>query len=128
VSVFDYIFDNEWSQRSDIEKLKEENASLASRVRRMRSTEVEKGESVEELRRQVGELALLSKTLVEILLDKEVCTGRDIEQVMRRIDLEDGVEDGQLTKPVERPSRACPECKHLLAAEQVRCLYCGYTR
>ena len=126
MSIFNYIFDNEWSQRSDIETLKQQNASLASRVARRRSSEAVQEERVAELEREVGELALLGKTLLRVLLEKGVSTGREIEDMMHHVDLEDGVADGRVTKNAGTDPGKCPECNRPIQAERKRCLYCGH--
>ena len=126
MSIFNYIFDNEWSQRSDIEALKEQNASLASRLSLKRSSEAVQEDRVAELEQEVGELALLSKTLMRILLEKGVCTGREIEDMMHQVDLEDGVADGRVTKNAARVAGKCPECNRPVDAHRKRCFYCGH--
>ena len=70
--------------------MKEQNASLASRVSRKSYSEVAQKDRIAELEQEVIELALLSKALMRVLLEKGVCTGQEIEDVMHRVDLEDG--------------------------------------
>ena len=43
---------------------------------------------------------------------------------MRKLDLQDGVEDGKLT----RQTAKCLRCNRTLAARHDRCIYCGHER
>ena len=111
MSILNYLFDSEWSRRSDIEALKEQHSSLVSSLG---------------LHQGIGELALLTKTLMRILVEKGVCTGREIEDMMHQVDLEDGSADGRVTKSGEAVPGRCPECDHLVQSHRERCLYCGH--
>ncbi len=126
MSIFDYMFDTEWSQRSDIQALKQRNSSLATRVALNRASEAAQEERITELEQEVGELALLSKTLMRILLENGVCTGREIEDMMHQVDLEDGVADGRVTKNAASDPGKCPECDRTIQEGRKRCLYCGH--
>lgn len=122
MSIAHYLFDHDWLQRSDIEDLKQQAARLESRQRRDR----ELYERVEELEQDVGELALLCKTLMNLLLEHQVCTGKQLEDMMRQVDLEDGVADGKITKASSSQERKCPQCGHKVYAGKPNCMYCGF--
>ena len=126
MSIFDYIFDSEWSQRSDIKALEEQISSLTSGLSHKRFSEVEPEDRVTELEQEIGELALLTKTLMRMLLEKGVCTGKEIQDMMHQVDLEDGAADGRVTKSAEAVAGRCPECDHLVQSRRERCLYCGH--
>lgn len=127
MSIFNYLFDSDWYQRSDIEALKEQNSNLTSRVEIRRSTDAEQSARIAELQQDVGELALLSKTLMRLLLEKGVCTGKELEDLMREIDMEDGVADGRVTKDSEKePTGNCKGCGRPVQPKRSRCLYCGH--
>ncbi len=123
MSIFDYLFDNEWSQRSDIEELKSQTADLAGARGVADATQKAR---IKQLEEGVGELALLCKTLMRMLLEKGVCTGQEINALMKQLDLEDGVEDGRVTKTAGKAGGRCPKCDHAVMAARKRCLYCGH--
>ncbi len=125
MSIFNYIFDSDWSQRSDIEALKSQNASLVGRSRERRSKEAANEARVEELEQEVGELALLCKTMMQILLEKRVCTGQEFEALIADLDAADGVSDGKVTKPKPAELKECPQCKRPVQHHHTHCVYCG---
>jgi len=94
MSIFDFMFPN--SQYIDIQLLKAENSKLASRIEAISNSDPEA--RIEQLEQEVGELALVCKTLMRTLLEKRVCTGQEIENLFKQIDLEDGVADGKVTR------------------------------
>jgi DNA repair exonuclease SbcCD ATPase subunit len=126
MSVFKYIFDSDWSQRSDIEALKEQNDSLAERLRQRRSKEAATEAQIEELQQEVGELALICKTLMQVLLEKRICTGQEIEALVEKIDAADGVVDGQVTKAKPPELKECPKCQRPVQHQHTHCVYCGH--
>ena len=50
---------------------------------------------VARLERSLEELALATKTLQRMLVEKGVCEQRELAEQARRIDLEDGAADGR---------------------------------
>ncbi len=122
MSIFNYLFDNEWSQRADIEDLKAQAARLSDRSTRNLRYE----NRIKELETDIGELALLSKALMRILLEKGICTGRELEDLIKTIDMEDGVEDGKVTKVPGKQNAQCPQCGRPVHGNRKACLYCGY--
>ncbi len=125
MSIFNYIFDSDWSQRSDIDALKRQNATLVGHSRVRRSKEAANEARVEELEQEVGELALLCKTMMQILLEKRVCTGQEFEALIAKVDASDGVSDGKVTKPMPVELKECPECKRPAQHHHTHCVYCG---
>ena len=47
------------------------------------------------LERVLGELALATKTIQRLLVDKGVCTNDEFQQILQRVDAEDGIRDGR---------------------------------
>jgi hypothetical protein len=47
------------------------------------------------LERTLGELALATKTLQRILVDKRLCDPSEFRETLRKLDREDGIEDGR---------------------------------
>ena len=106
MSIWSHVFDSEWSQRSDINSLKQSQAKVARHDRqRARNT----GQRIQELEQEVGELTLLCRSLLTALRENKTLDPAAFEDVMRRIDLEDGVLDGKVSapspKPASRPKR-----------------------
>lgn len=95
MSVWNYILDSEFSQRSDIEDLKRRAATIADQ---QRSRTRESQERIEQLEQEVGELALLCRALLTILRENGTIRPEAFEEVLRKIDLEDGVLDGKVTR------------------------------
>ena len=57
---------------------------------------------IAELEQQLGEVALICRTLLTVLRESGQVKPEQFQQVMNRIDLEDGVEDGRVSpKPKE---------------------------
>ncbi|MCH2176843.1 MAG: hypothetical protein MK193_14060 [Lentisphaeria bacterium] len=129
MSALNYIFDNEWNQRRDIENLQKElDRTHRDRIHvdaNNRRALESQAYLAEDLLKEVEELAIINKALLRLLIEKEVITGQELEQMIRTVDLEDGVEDGKITKERKR-SDLCPSCSHKMNPERPSCLYCGY--
>ena len=108
MSFFNYMFDSEWSQRADIERLKRRDESRSRQTARKNiraQQKVRESEArIEELETQVaeledqrGEMALYLKALLAVLLDKKSVSPEEIHAMMLKIDRADGVEDGKTT-------------------------------
>lgn len=108
MSIFKYLFDNEWSQRADIEELK-------MRARRQHWASINgsnKTESeiyslevqVRQLQEQVGSLQLVTRGLVSMLKEQKNWDEKKFQRTLLEIDIEDGVQDGQVTRKIDRPA------------------------
>lgn len=97
---FDYVFDSDYKQRTDIEALRG-NQHRAGRMtgRRLDRTE----DRVEALEQELGEVALLCRALLTCLRQAGALDPAKLEAAMREVDLEDGVLDGKVTPEHERP-------------------------
>ena len=91
MGLINWIFDI--YQHTQIDQAKSEAAAARAEVSSMRSNGG--GVQVERLERLLGELALATKTLQRIAVEKGVCTHDELARKMREIDLEDGVADGR---------------------------------
>ncbi len=100
MSLWKYVLDTEWSQRSDIEALKQRADETR---RKLLKRSVKTAERLEELETQVGELALLCRSLLLVLRQKGTIDPDALERVMVGIDLEDGVLDHMVTPKSRRP-------------------------
>ena len=135
MGLLDYVFDNDYRQRNDIEELKLAKTRLTRQAVSANRSERDKLQRIQHLEEQVGELALLAKTLLNIVITKALCSAEEAAQIMRKLDLEDGVEDGQITPGQPRdPSPApvsavqltsCPGCHRKVRVGRKKCIYCG---
>lgn len=94
MSLINWIFDI--YQHSKIDEARRE-ASEARREAALIRNSLAGGSSVdsERLVRAIEELALSIKTVQSMLLEKGVCNQVELSELLRRIDLEDGLEDGR---------------------------------
>jgi len=95
-----------WLLHDDPEKrpdLRDRKAQIAQLEQRMRTARNRDTAIVDELRRltvENNELKLYVAAIFRLLLDKRYIMPCELDEVIREIDLEDGVVDGQLTRPV----------------------------
>ena len=95
MGLINWIFDI--FQHTQIDKIKEEQARARAEAT-VRSTTG--GVDAERLERAIGELALATKTVQRMMVDKGVCTATEFAEMLNRIDLEDGRADGRFGGPV----------------------------
>jgi hypothetical protein len=102
--LLDDIFMNYWvwQQNREISSLKSQ--AQAARIRLDLGSRDTK-ERIEALEQQVGELALMTKALLEVLHQNGGVGKEEILAAMARIDAEDGVIDGKVTPERERPKK-----------------------
>jgi len=91
MGLINWIFDI--YQHTQIDKAKSEAAAVRADLAAIRST----GGSVDgaRLTAALEELALATKTLQRVLVEKGVCTADEFARTLRAIDLEDGQADGR---------------------------------
>ena len=93
--MLEYLFDSEWRQRSDIEKLKRRNRIT------VRSAARERGRGrrrVEKLEEEVAELTLVTSALLAHLRAQAGWDEAAFRERFQTLDLEDGELDGKLRK------------------------------
>ncbi len=84
MSIFKYMFDNDWQQRRDIEELRDQQYRLA--IDRVGSSSGGASEKwVSEIASEVKELAATVHVLMQMLAEKG---GLDVAEVERRVDEE----------------------------------------
>ncbi len=107
MTVWKYLFDNEYLQRSDIESLKNANRH---RVRGQHRSNANAAKRLDELEEDVEELTLLCRTLLTVLRESGTIDPAVVAETMRKIDLEDGVADGKVSdRP--KPHVKAPESR-----------------
>jgi len=91
MGLINWIFDI--YQHSKIDEAREE----ARQARREASAVRGSGGSVdaERLERAIGELALATKTLQRMMVEKRLCSAEEFGEKLKQVDLEDGRPDGR---------------------------------
>jgi hypothetical protein len=91
MGLINWIFDI--YQHTQIDKAKTEAAQARAELASVRSS----SGSVDAARLQatLEELALATKALQRVLVEKGVCSSDELAKTLREIDLEDGVADGR---------------------------------
>lgn len=89
--VLDYLLENDWIQRADIDRLNQK-----SRVDQRR---------VGELEDEIGRLALVAETLLRVLEKKGAFSREEFRRLLTEVDREDGRVDGKRPPqgPLEQP-------------------------
>ncbi len=90
MGLINWIFDI--YQHTQIDAAREETRSMRSELASMHGNGFVNGAKLE---RALGELALATKTMQRMLVEKGVCSADELAQRMHAIDLEDGVVDGR---------------------------------
>lgn len=101
MSIWDYVFDNRYRRRFDIETLKTDRQIHAARIY---DQTADLKARVEALEGDLGSLALLCRSLIAMLRTKDVWDEEEFRTLCREIDLEDGKEDcrAPLTGPPKK--------------------------
>jgi hypothetical protein len=91
MGLINWIFD--FYQQYRIDQLRDEQARTRAEASAVRggSGQVD----AERLERALGELALATKAMQRMLVEKGICTPDELAQKVRAIDLEDGSADGR---------------------------------
>jgi len=90
MGLLNWIFD--LHQHAQIDSAREETRRMRGELASMHSHGYVSGEQLE---RSLGELALATKTLQRVLVEKGICSSEELARKMHEIDLEDGAADGQ---------------------------------
>ncbi|QDV83393.1 hypothetical protein [Planctomycetes bacterium TBK1r] len=97
MDFWDHLFDSDYKRRADIEKLKRSvRRRSAARSHDIQQVD-QQAKRIDQLEQHVGELALLCRTLLTVLRENRLVEPEQFQEVMNRIDAEDGVVDGMVT-------------------------------
>jgi hypothetical protein len=99
MSVWNYVFDNDWSQRADIESLKNRARRSVSLHHLIHTNSKQK---VVALQNDLAEMTLLLRAMYVYLKGAPGFDAKRFGEIVSRIDLMDGVKDGKVTKRVAR--------------------------
>ena len=96
MGVLNYLFDNEWAQRADIEDTKRrlDAQSRIDREARGRLREGLEGR-IQALEDEGGQVALFVRTLFRLLVEKGTLSKPEFLEAARAIDAQDGTVDGK---------------------------------
>lgn len=97
MDFWNYLFDNEYKQRADIQGLKKHSLVWKQAQQRARRQVDDQQQRIDELENQLGELALLCRSLLTVLREDGTIKPERFHEVMNRIDAEDGTLDGKIT-------------------------------
>lgn len=118
--VWDYLFDNEYSQRSDINELKMAVAAAGDSAEAVPRLRQELGEA----KQRIGQMELALEALIRLLEVRSGIGREEVSLMVQRIDLADGVEDGQMGPDRLTEAPACPSCGRPINPKRATCLYC----
>lgn len=93
MGLINWIFDI--YQHSKIDSAQRETAQLRAELAQVRRGDAGGGVDARRLEDALGELALATKTLQRVLVDKGVCSHAELADKLRQVDREDGREDGR---------------------------------
>ncbi len=95
MSLINWIFDI--YQHSKIDDARNETAALRQEISSIRQSDG--SVHSERLSDAVGALALATKTLQRMMIEKGVCTQAEFSALLTQVDIEDGRQDGQAPLP-----------------------------
>ena len=102
MSLFEFLFDSDRKRRADINELKDRarrQQLLSKSERSHQKDEVANLKlQISDLELQIGELQLSLRALVCVLQRRSDWSEVDFADALLQIDLEDGVQDGRVTK------------------------------
>jgi hypothetical protein len=118
MSAWDFIFDSEHKQRSDINDLK----GVADRV----DASVDGlWDELTRTKRRVAKLELLTEGLIAYMQVKGVLNREELAVMVQRVDLSDGYEDGRIGPDRSSKCTKCPFCDRPFNEKRKVCIYCG---
>ena len=118
MSLWKYLFDNEWRQREDIELLRVSTATSQTEASRT-------AKKLDQLQRRVDRTELLLESLYRLVSEKNLVTVDEFRLMVARVDLEDGIEDGRIGPDRNRRAPKCPECNRAVNRKRTHCVFCG---
>ena len=95
MGLINWIFDI--YQHTQIDQAKSDAAQARAELTALRTSGG--GIDAARLERALGELALATKAVQRVLIEKGVCTPEELAAKLRSIDLEDGIADGRARLP-----------------------------
>src|SRR5262245_38778029 len=125
MSLFKYLFDSEWFQRADIDRLDEQASRIHSDLWSQTRETRDLAEQNEALRQEVSRLVLVVEALGRLALEKNLWTADDLKRTMGAVDLEDGIEDGRSSDAGRPLKYHCAGCGKAIPRAVARCPHCN---
>lgn len=94
MSLINWIFDI--YQHSQITQARDESTNLRRELASLKQNGSSGSVNGDNLERAMGELALATRTVQRMLVDKGICSHEEFASKLREVDLEDGRADGRL--------------------------------
>lgn len=125
MSIWSYLFDNEYFQRSDINRLDERASDVEQKLWSAQAKSRNAQQQAAELRHEMGRMLLVIEALSRIVVEKKVCTREELAATLTAVDAEDGTVDGRVS-PAKPAARGwCGSCEHQNRPQAAKCAYCG---
>lgn len=128
MSIFKYIFDSNWMQRADIERLDEQTTRLHADLWSAGKENRDLAEENEALRLEVSRLVLVVEAMNRLALERNLWSGEDMTRTIEKVDSEDGVADGKRTLVPKPVKPACAGCGRTVPLNVKRCPHCNKLR
>jgi hypothetical protein len=128
MSIFRYLFDSDWMQRADLERLDQQTNRIHSDLWSQSRENRNLAEENEALRQEVSKLVLVVESMNRLALRKNVWTAEEMAQTLGAADLEDGVADGKRTNAARPVKTACGGCGRPIPSQVARCPHCNRRR
>lgn len=128
MSIFRYLFDHDWFQRADIDRLEAETSRLHADLWSRQHENRDIAEENEALRREVSRLVLVVEAMNRLGIERNLWTADDMTRTLERVDLEDGVADGKRTKAAPVGPSICVTCGKPIPRHVAKCLHCNTPR
>ena len=104
---------------ADFAKQRASEAEKAARKSETASAEVQREMGI--LEERLEKLVLVSMALWSLIEERTGLTEQDLVERVQKLDLEDGVADGKITRQL----RQCPACGRNVSRRHRKCLFCG---
>ena len=100
---------------------KQRASEAETAARKSQTTSTEALRELRILEERLEKLVLVSVALWSLLQERTGLTEQDLVERVQKLDLEDGVADGKITRQL----RSCPACGRAVSRRHRKCLFCG---
>ena len=118
MSLWDYLFDSDYQQRDDIN-------ALQGQLQTSDEWFVALRQQLQAAQERADRLELVLEALVQLLEAKGSLGREELEIMVQRVDLADGVEDGRIGPDKTASAPKCPLCGRPLNPGRGACIFCG---